>query len=79
LGIRRTCGTSEPEHSVKLEANVDMCIGSGQCVLVEPALFTQSDEDLTVVLLQPDVPDELLATAKQAVAMCPNHVLSLVE
>jgi ferredoxin len=64
---------------MKIRADLSLCIGSGQCVIVEPSLFAQHDDDLTVVVLQPDPPGELLAAAEEAVRMCPSHALSLAE
>jgi ferredoxin len=55
------------------------CVGAGQCVLTEPAVFDQSDEDGTVVLLKEHVEGDELTNAKEAVEMCPSQALSLVD
>ncbi|GIE89716.1 ferredoxin [Actinoplanes regularis] len=64
----------------KIAADLDRCVGSGQCVLTNPDAFDQSDEDGTVVLLQ-DTPadDEALKRARIAVEICPSRALSLTE
>ncbi len=64
----------------KVVADVERCVGSGQCVLTDPDAFDQSDEDGTVVLLQ-DTPvgDEALKRARIAVEICPSRALSLTE
>jgi ferredoxin len=64
---------------MKITADKVKCIGSGQCVLTEPRLFDQSDEDSTVLLLNDAPDDELIDQARQAVHLCPSQALSLHE
>ncbi|TVT48596.1 ferredoxin, partial [Amycolatopsis rhizosphaerae] len=49
----------------------------GQCVLTDPDVFDQSDEDGTVVVLV-ERPDDL-EKVREAVHICPSQALSLVE
>ncbi|HWM04911.1 MAG TPA: ferredoxin [Actinophytocola sp.] len=53
------------------------CVGAGQCVLTEPDVFDQSEEDGTVVVLVENVEGEQLAAAEEAVDMCPSQAISL--
>ena len=53
------------------------CVGSGQCVLTQPAVFDQSEDDGTVVVLIEHVEGELLKSVEEAVDMCPSQALSL--
>jgi ferredoxin len=53
------------------------CVGSGQCVLTEPAVFDQSDDDGTVVLLKEHVEGDELKATEEAVNMCPSQALSI--
>jgi ferredoxin len=64
----------------KIVADLDRCVGAGQCVLTDPDAFDQSDEDGTVVVLR-DTPadDEALKRARVAVDICPSRALSLTE
>lgn len=63
---------------MRIHADTGVCIGSGQCVLTEPAVFDQ-DDDGTVVLLD-DQPGGVAATrAREAVSLCPSQALSLTE
>ena len=55
------------------------CVGAGQCVLAEPAVFDQDDSDGTVVLLTEHVEGDQVATVEEAVDMCPSQAISLVE
>ena len=64
----------------RIAADVDRCVGAGQCVLTDPDAFDQSDEDGTVVVRQ-DTPadDEALKRARLAVEICPSQALSLTD
>ena len=64
----------------RIVADLDRCVGAGQCVLTDPDAFDQSDEDGTVVVLR-DTPadDEALKQARVAVEICPSRALSLAE
>jgi ferredoxin len=61
---------------MKLSANRDDCIGSGNCVMISEALFDQ-DDDGVVVLLAEDVPEAEEQHAREAVKTCPASVLRL--
>jgi len=64
----------------KIVADVDRCVGAGQCVLTDPDAFDQSDQDGTVVVLHDTPADhEALAQARLAVEICPSQALSLTE
>lgn len=63
---------------MKVVTDTARCVGSGQCVLTEPAVFDQSDDDGTVVLLVEHVEGEQLAAVEEAVDMCPSQAISLV-
>jgi ferredoxin len=64
---------------MKILADLDRCVGAGQCVLTDPELFDQSEDDGTVVVLQELVEGEQLENARQAVNICPSQALSLSE
>jgi ferredoxin len=64
----------------KIVADLDRCVGAGQCVLTDPDTFDQSEEDGTVVVLQDTLADdEALKRAQVAVDICPSRALSLTE
>ena len=56
----------------------DRCRGAGMCALTAPAVFDQSEDDGTVVVLDPDPPSEQEAAVVRAVGLCPNGVIRLV-
>jgi ferredoxin len=64
----------------KIVADLDRCVGAGQCVLTDPDAFDQSEDDGTVVVLQATpADDEALKRARVAVDICPSQALSLAE
>jgi ferredoxin len=62
---------------MEIKADTGVCIGAGMCVLTAPEVFDQSEDDGTVVLLDPDPPASLEAAVRRAVQMCPSGALSL--
>lgn len=64
----------------KIVADLDRCVGAGQCALTDPDAFDQSEEDGTVTVLQ-ETPadDEALRRARFAVEICPSRALYLTE
>ena len=64
---------------MRIIADRDRCVGAGQCVLTEPAVFDQSDDDGTVVVLVEHVDGDRLKAVEEAVDMCPSQAISLEE
>ena len=64
---------------MRVVTDTERCVGSGQCVLTEPAVFDQSDDDGTVVLLKEHVEGDQLVAAEEAVNMCPSQALSITQ
>jgi ferredoxin len=48
------------------------------CALTAPAVFDQSEDDGTVVVLDAEPPPQLQAAVERAVGLCPNGVIRLV-
>lgn len=62
----------------RIVADLDRCVGAGQCVLTDPDAFDQSEDDGTVVVLRENpADDEALKRARVAVEICPSRALSL--
>ncbi|MEU0883225.1 ferredoxin [Lentzea sp. NPDC005914] len=53
------------------------CIGSGQCALVAPEVFDQSDDDGLGLVLISEPPSGLLPGVRDAVDRCPAQAVSL--
>ncbi|WP_410569205.1 ferredoxin [Amycolatopsis sp. cmx-4-61] len=64
---------------MKIIADTGKCVGAGQCVLTEPSLFDQSEEDGTVIVLDDQPQGVLVEKAREAVHVCPSQALSLEE
>jgi ferredoxin len=65
---------------MQIIANLERCVGAGQCVLVDPEAFDQNDQDGTVIVLRPHPQNALeIARAKEAVNVCPGRTLSLQD
>jgi ferredoxin len=63
---------------MKVEADREVCIQSGNCVMVADALFDQDDDGIVVVLVD-DVPGGEEDRAREAVRMCPSQALKMAE
>lgn len=63
---------------MKIVADRDVCIGSGNCVLSDPGVFDQDDDGVVELLTaEPDSGhDEAVSIA---VRRCPSGALSLAE
>jgi ferredoxin len=61
---------------VKLIADRDACISSGNCMMVSEELF-DADDDGVVVLLAEDIPESEEDHAREAVRICPASALRL--
>ncbi|SFA73930.1 ferredoxin [Amycolatopsis marina] len=62
---------------MRIVADKDVCVGAGQCVLTDPEIFDQSEDDGTVLVLVERPAD--LETAREAIQVCPSQALSLAE
>ena len=63
---------------MKIEADREVCIQAGNCVMSAGALFDQDDDGIVVVLVD-EVPDGEEAHARDAVKLCPAEALRLTD
>jgi ferredoxin len=63
---------------VKVQADRNVCIQAGNCVMVASAVFDQDDDGIVVVLVD-EVPDGELDHAREAVKLCPSQALRLID
>lgn len=61
----------------RVEADRDVCVGAGMCVMTAGAVFDQDDDGIVVVLEGEPGGDDA-ARARDAVAYCPSGALRLV-
>jgi ferredoxin len=64
---------------MRVIADTDRCIGSGQCVLREPTAFGLDEEEGTVVLLTPQPAGDAAGRAREAARLCPSGALTVTE
>jgi ferredoxin len=64
---------------MKVTADREVCIGSGNCVFSAPAVFDQDDDEGLVVLLTAQVGPQDAAAVRDAVAHCPSGALLILE
>jgi ferredoxin len=64
---------------MKVIVSTDKCIASGMCVLACPQVFTQSDVDGTVEVLDVHPPLTLIDKVKGAVEGCPAQVFRIED
>lgn len=62
---------------VKITADTDSCVSSGQCVLLAPGTFDQDEELGTVVLLSGEPADGEEDAVRQAELTCPAAAIRL--
>jgi ferredoxin len=63
---------------VKVQADRDVCIQAGNCVMSAGAVFDQDDDGIVVVLVD-EVPADEEDRARDAVMLCPSQALRLVD
>ena len=63
---------------MKIEADRELCIAAGNCVLSAEAVFDQDDDGI-VVLLAEEVPEGEEERVREAVKLCPSGALRLVD
>ena len=63
---------------MKVEADRDVCIQAGNCVMAADAVFDQDDDGIVVVLVD-DIPDDEMDHVREAVKLCPSQALRIVD
>ena len=64
---------------MRVIADQNKCVGSGQCVLAAAQVFDQREEDGIVTLLTDTPPPELHQAVRQAAAICPALAITVLE
>jgi ferredoxin len=64
--------------TVRVEVDMRLCCGAGQCAWFAPEVFDQSESDGTVTVLRPEPPSELHAGVRQAERWCPTGAIALL-
>jgi ferredoxin len=56
----------------------ELCVGSGSCEMLAPAVFEVDDDGVLAVLL-PQPADDDVPAVRDAVQACPTRALTLVD
>ncbi|GGU32762.1 ferredoxin [Lentzea flava] len=56
---------------MRVEVDLEKCVGAGQCVLAADDVFDQREEDGLVDLLDASPPEARSADVRHAAAVCP--------
>ena len=62
---------------MRVVADREVCAAAGMCARTAPGLFDQDDQDGRVVVLVTDLGEHDVASAREAVSLCPTGALSL--
>jgi ferredoxin len=63
---------------VKVQADRDVCISAGNCVMAASAVFDQDEEGI-VMLLVDEVPEGEEGNVREAVKLCPSEALRIAD
>ena len=66
------------ERGESPEADRDVCISAGNCVMAADAVFDQDDDGIVVVLVD-EVPEGEEDHAREAVRLCPSQALRMAS
>ncbi|WP_246178215.1 ferredoxin [Actinomadura decatromicini] len=72
--------SNDTVSTARLNVDRELCLGAGRCVLTDPDLFDQDEDDGRVLLLTgPDEEPEVTAAVRRAVQFCPTGALTLSD
>jgi ferredoxin len=60
---------------LRVSVERERCVGTGSCVLTEPAVFDQDQGDGRVIVLDPLPGAELRGSVVEAANLCPNAAI----
>ena len=64
---------------MKLTFDRDKCQGHNRCYALAPELFDVDDLGQSVLLVEGDIPEELVEKARLAAANCPEFAIKILE
>jgi len=71
--------SEEGDNLMRVHADRDRCIASGQCVMTVPDVFDQDEDEGLVSLKTSTPPPELADDVRRAAALCPAMAITLTE
>lgn len=73
------CRWSGEVSALRVSADRSRCCGAGLCAALAPEIFTQSDDDGTVIVLDATPPAERSAAVRAAVRRCPSQAIQVLD
>jgi len=64
---------------MRVSVDTDRCCGSGNCVLIAPDVFDQTEDEGIVVLRVPQPVDTLQPSVREAARVCPTEAIRFAE
>ena len=64
---------------VRISLDADKCQGHNRCYALAPELFDVDDLGQSVLLVEGEIPEELVERARLAAANCPEFAIKVVE
>jgi ferredoxin len=64
---------------MKVRVDDDSCHGHQSCAIAAPEVFGADDYGNAVVLIEGDIPDELLAKVRRAEGNCPERAIVIED
>lgn len=72
-------GGTTTRGGVRVRVDADLCQGHGQCMAEAPEIFHFDENTRQLTLLKPEVPPELVESARRAQRYCPSHAIELID
>lgn len=64
---------------MRVHLDSEKCQGHNRCYSLAPEIFDVDDLGQAVLLIDGDIPEELHAKARLAVANCPEYAITITE
>lgn len=61
---------------MRVLVNAEMCEGHAKCEMAAPEVFKVGDDDVSVVLIEGDIPDDLKDKVDRAIRLCPRQAIA---
>lgn len=65
--------------NLKVRVKTEMCEGHGKCEKAAPEIFKVGEDDVSVVLIDGELPRELEEKAERAFRLCPRQAIELLR
>jgi ferredoxin len=77
--VVRPRGDGACSRLVRISLEADKCQGHNRCYALAPELFDVDDLGQSVLLVEGEIPEELVDKARLAAANCPEFAIKVVE